>query len=78
MARNKENINLDKNTLYVKKTLQRVYDNEEKKTKVIIDVPKTIKSIRAIPISNKLYEILKPVVSLKSSVKGTEEGAISK
>lgn len=39
--------------------MQRVYDNEQKKTKIIIDVPKTAKSIRQIPISNKLYEILK-------------------
>ena len=54
-----ENINLDKNILYVKKTLQRVYNKEERKTKVIIDVPKTISSIRAVPISNKLYEIIK-------------------
>ena len=56
-----ENINLDKNILYVKKTLQRVYNKEERKTKVIIDVPKTISSIRAVPISNKLYEIIKPL-----------------
>ena len=54
-----ENINLDKNMLYVKKTLQRIYDDKSRKTKVIIDAPKTISSIRAIPISNKLYEILK-------------------
>lgn len=56
-----ENINLDKSMLYVKKTLQRAYDDTEKRTKVIIDVPKTISSVRAIPISNKLYEILKMI-----------------
>lgn len=56
-----ENINLDKRMLYVKKTLQRVYKDKEKGTKIIIDVSKTISSIRAIPISNKLYEFLKPI-----------------
>ena len=54
-------IDLDKKILYVKNTLQRVYDNEQKNTKIIIDVPKTAKSIRQIPISNKLYEILKVI-----------------
>ena len=56
-----ENINLEKRTLSVKNTLQRIYDNKSKSTKVIIDVPKTRKSIREIPISNKLYELLKPL-----------------
>ena len=55
------NIDLDKKILYVNNTLQRVYDKKQKKTKIIIDVPKTAKSIRQIPISNKLYEILKTI-----------------
>ena len=54
-----KNINLDKRTISVKQTMQRVYNREEHKTKVILDIPKTQKSIREIPISNKLYEILK-------------------
>ena len=49
------NIDLDKKILYVNNTLQRVYDKKQKKTKIIIDVPKTAKSIRLIPISNKFY-----------------------
>ena len=57
------NIDLDKKILYVNNTLQRVYDKKQKKTKIIIDVPKTAKSIRQIPISNKLYEILKTIKS---------------
>ena len=56
-----KNIDLDKKILYVNHTLQRVYDKKQKKTKIIIDVPKTAKSIRQIPISNKLYEILKKI-----------------
>ncbi len=54
-----KNIDLDKKVIYIKETLQRVYDKTQNKTKVIIDVPKTQKSVRKIPISNKLYEILK-------------------
>lgn len=56
-----ENINLNKRTLSVKNTLQRIYDDKTKKTKVIIDVPKTRKSVREIPLSTKLYELLKAI-----------------
>lgn len=49
------NIDLDKKILYVNNTLQRVYDKKQKKTKIIIDVPKTAKSIRQIPISKNKY-----------------------
>ena len=41
--------------IYVKKTLQRVYDTENKKTKIIIDKPKTENSIRCIPLNSKIY-----------------------
>lgn len=53
-----KNIDLDKRLIYVKTTMQRIKDDKINKTKVIIDKPKTAKSIRAIPISNKLYEVL--------------------
>lgn len=56
-----KNIDLDKRLIYVKTTMQRIKDDRTNKTKVIIDKPKTAKSIRAIPISNKLYEILLPL-----------------
>ncbi len=51
-------IDLDKKELHVKKTLQRIYDDDQKTTKIIIDKPKTKKSLRNIPISNKLYDLL--------------------
>ena len=54
-----KNINLEKKQLYVKNILQRVYDKSQNKSKIIIDSPKTENSERVIPISNKLYEILK-------------------
>lgn len=58
-----KNVDLEKRILYVKATLQRIYDRENRTTKVIIDTPKTQSSVRNIPISNKLYEILEPVKS---------------
>ena len=56
-----KNIDLDKREIRVKKTLQRIYDEETGKTKIIIDTPKSKKSVRNIPISNKLFEILAPL-----------------
>lgn len=58
-----ENIDLDEKNLYVKKTLQRVYDSKSKKSNIIIDKPKTESSVRCIPINKKLYEILKSIRS---------------
>ena len=67
-ALQKENINLDTGELFVCKTLQRVQiENEPSKTKVIITEPKSINSIRNIPlpkfiadICRCLYKKLKP------------------
>lgn len=56
-----ENINLEERNIYVKKTIQRVYNKNTHSTKVIIDKPKTESSTRVIPINTKLYEILKPL-----------------
>ena len=56
-----KDIDLEKRLIFVKNTLQRIKDKETNKTKIIIDKPKTQNSIRAIPISNKLYEILLPL-----------------
>ncbi|PAT00999.1 hypothetical protein CI105_08910 [Candidatus Izimaplasma bacterium ZiA1] len=46
------------NTIYISRTLQRIYTKQEK-TKVIETTPKTNSSIRAIPLSRELKEILK-------------------
>lgn len=53
-----EDIDLEKKVIHIKKTLQRVY-TVEKKTQIIIDSSKTDSSIRAIPMSDKIYHILK-------------------
>lgn len=47
----------------MKSTLQRSYEKNGEKTKIIIDSPKTKKSVRSIPISNKLYLILRDLKS---------------
>ena len=56
-----KDIDLEEKNLYVKKTLQRVYDRKNRKSNVIIDRPKTENSVRCIPINNKLYAILKSI-----------------
>lgn len=56
-----ENINLEKRTLSVKKTLQRIYDHKNSKTKIIISAPKTKSSMRQIPISTRVYCLLKNI-----------------
>ena len=55
-----ENIDLDNKLIYIKVNMQRVYIGK-KKTKIVEDTPKTKKSIRKIPISNKLLEVLKQI-----------------
>ncbi len=56
-----ENIDLEEKNIYIKHTLQRVYNKKNGKTKVIIDTPKSACSVRSIPINKKIYEILKPL-----------------
>ncbi len=55
------NIDLDRKIIYVNETMERIYNKKSHKTKLITDKPKTQNSIREIPISNKLYQILKPL-----------------
>jgi integrase len=59
-----EDIDIESRMIHIKKTLQRVYLGEKGLSKVIIDKPKTRSSIRSIPISNKLYDILAPLKKL--------------
>lgn len=51
-----ENIDLDQDIIAVTKTLQRIYSNNS--THILIDSPKSISSIRKIPINKKLHNIL--------------------
>lgn len=73
-----ENINLEKKELYVRETIQRVYDAEKQETVVIKDKPKTQSSIRNIPISTKLYDILKEIKSAHNPEEYFLTGSINK
>lgn len=53
-----DDIDLNKRIIYVRHTLQRIYI-DKKNTKIIIDAPKSEKSIRNIPMSNMIYTKLK-------------------
>ncbi|MBR3002950.1 MAG: tyrosine-type recombinase/integrase family protein [Clostridia bacterium] len=59
-------IDFDSKCIKVKKTMQRIYNQEENKSIIKIDEPNPKTLIRSIPISNKLYEILKPLKNLYS------------
>lgn len=48
----------------MKKTVQRIYNKREMKSKVIIGKAKTDDSIREIPMNKKIYEILQPMKKL--------------
>lgn len=54
-------INLEKREINIRNTLQRIYDESQKKTRIIIESAKTRTSIRNIPITNKLYNLLYPL-----------------
>uniref|UniRef100_UPI004055D5E2 tyrosine-type recombinase/integrase n=1 Tax=Agathobacter sp. TaxID=2021311 RepID=UPI004055D5E2 len=54
-----EDIDFDMRILHIKRTVQRISFEEEKKSLLIENEPKTASSKREIPISNRLYELLK-------------------
>ncbi|WP_445737987.1 tyrosine-type recombinase/integrase [Mariniflexile sp.] len=58
-----EDINTDTGIIKVSKTIQRIYTIEDgnRKTELILDTPKTINSIREIPMSTELLRMLKPI-----------------
>lgn len=53
-----ENIDLRNKRILVTKTLQRIY-LAKSNTAILIDSPKSVNSIRKIPMNDKVYEILK-------------------
>lgn len=54
-----EDINFNKNIIYINKTLQRIYNKETGKTKVVVTNPKTVKANREIPIDKDFAKLLK-------------------
>ena len=56
-----KNIDLEEKIIYIEQTIQRVYIKQDKKSKIIIDKPKSTYSIRTIPMNKKVYNILKSI-----------------
>ena len=56
-----KNIDLEEKVIYIEQTIQRVYIKQDKKSKIIIDKPKSSYSIRTIPMNKKVYNILKSI-----------------
>ena len=58
-----EDIDTDNGIIHIRKTLQRIYVNEngKKRTELLIDTPKTATSMRDIPMIKEIYGILKPL-----------------
>lgn len=55
-----KDIDLEKKLIYVRKTLERIVTPlEKKRSKIVIQTPKTSDSIRDIPIQDKMLEIIK-------------------
>lgn len=54
-----EDIDFGKNVIHVDGTIQRIYDPEIKKTRLVYSLPKTVSSNRYIPISKNIVKILK-------------------
>lgn len=59
-----ENIEFEEKVIKVKKTVQRIYNKREKKSKIIMGKAKTDNSIREIPMNKKIYEILQSMKKL--------------
>ncbi len=54
-----ENIDIENRCIHVNHSIQRIYNAETKRTRVIEGLPKTIDSYRDIPIAKELYTLLK-------------------
>lgn len=62
-----KDIDTDSGTVSIYKTIERIYNIEnldDKKTEIVIDTPKTINSIREIPIANDVMKMLRPFKKL--------------
>lgn len=62
-----EDIDMEERVIKVRHTIQRIYitdDGEKKYTKLIVDTPKTLESIRDIPLSSNLIKIFVPIIKV--------------
>lgn len=58
-----DDLDTENGIINIQRTIQRIYNVEdnERKTEIILDSPKTKNSIREIPMSRELLKILKPI-----------------
>lgn len=54
-----KDIDLDKKTIQVNRTIERIYDNETKVTEILFSTPKTSSSKRCIPIMKNILPMMK-------------------
>ena len=61
-----DDINTQTGTLHVRRTIERIYiiDGEKKHTELVINDPKTVNSIREIPLSAKALSLIKPLMKV--------------
>ncbi len=57
-------IDIETGTLYVRRTIERIYkiEDEKKSTELLISTPKTKNSLRDIPLCRELMKLLKPLL----------------
>ena len=60
-----KDIDFERKVIHIYKTLQRVYIKKDEKTKIIISMPKSKSSVREIPISKKLENIMNRYIGEK-------------
>lgn len=62
-------IDTESGTFHIRRTIERIYitDNGERRTEIVINTPKTLNSLRDIPISRELANILRPLKKLANS-----------
>lgn len=65
-----KDINLNEKNIKIQNTVQRVYDKNLKKTKIIVGTAKTNSSRRVIPINKKIYNLL--LIAKKIDVKNSD------
>ena len=58
-----EDIDAETGTLYVRRTIERIYhiEDNDRRTELLISTPKTKNSLRDIPLSRELLRLLKPL-----------------
>ena len=59
-------ISLSQHTISVSRTVQRLYDKKQGKTKVLVSTPKTENSVRTIPFPPLLIAVIEPFYSAKA------------